>query len=530
MFYVCQIFFYPKENLTASLLCSLSPAIFSGEKKSGHKFAIVTTFFGSFIWYNNNHMRMWAFWRRVQYGSGFLVFWSLFAVFVYYSIYYQAPNCFDNLQNGDEAGVDCDGSCIRMCATSVIPPNLLWAESFKVNEGQYNAVAYVENLNKTASAEVLRYTFKLMSGEKVIAVRSGETIFPPDGTYPIFEGRMLTENMEVPTKTIIELEPITVWQPATIGRDQFRVLDYRLVDTDTRPRLTARVENSELTNADKVEVVTTIFNSAGKPLTASQTFVDDFIARTTRDVVFTWPSSIAKTVRSCDVPSDIMLVLDRSGSMAADGGNPPEPLNSVKRVAMSFVDQVNKNTQIGFLSYATNPSSPIEQSLDSDLSNTKEAIESVVMGKDGVQYTNMGEAIASAQAELISDRHRPDARKVIIFMTDGDVTRPVNPETGQADRQYAANFANAKATEAKDQNTLIYSIGFGDFLSEENDSVVRDVSLIQGLASGPEYYFSAPTIKELEQVYKNIAVGICEEGPARVDVLTKTSTNFTPLR
>jgi Mg-chelatase subunit ChlD len=473
---------------------------------------------------------MWAFWRRVQYGTGFFVFLMLFAVFTYYSIYYQAPNCFDNIQNEEEGGIDCDGSCVRMCASSVLAPNLLWAESFKIVDGQYNAVAYVENLNKTASTETLNYTFKLMAGDTVIAERSGTTIFPPNGVYPIFEGRILTDENQVPTKTVIELEPVILWQPATIGRNQFKVLDYKLEDTDTRPRLTAKVENAELTNATKVEVVTTIFNSAGKPLTASQTFVDDFTARTTRDVVFTWPGSIAKTVRSCDVPSDIMLVLDRSGSMAADGGNPPEPLNSVKKAAMAFVDQVNKNTKIGFLSYATTPSSPIEQTLVSDLTSTKEAIASVVMGKDGVQYTNMGEAIASAQTELSSERHRSDARKVIIFMTDGDVTRPVNPETGLADRQYAADFANEKATQAKEQNTLIYSIGFGDFLSETSDSVVRDVSLIQGLASGPEYYFSAPTIKELEQVYKNIAVGICEEGPARVDVLTKTKTNFTPLR
>lgn len=451
-------------------------------------------------------------------------------MFVFLVVFNVPPSCFDGLLNGDEGGVDCDGSCVRICSASVIPPKVVWVDSFRIADGQYNAVAYIENKNPTAATPALEYTFKLLDAGSVISERSGVTILPPGSVYPIFEGRIFTDNARIPTETVLEIKEVELWQPATIGREQFRVLDLDLTAVDTRPRLVARIENSELTAADTVEVVATVFNSAGKPLTASQTFIDNFAPRSTREAVFTWPSSIAKTVRSCEVPSDIMLVLDRSGSMAADGGDPPEPLESAKVAASRFLEQAKPGSQIGLLSYATTPSQPLEQTLTSDLVQVKTALSQIKMGEDGVQYTNMGDAFQEAYTELTSSRHRDDARKVIIFMTDGDVTRPKNPLTDEPDREYAANYARSIAATAKADNTTVYTIGFGDVAASDGDALARDRDLIRDLASGPEYYFEAPTARDLQRVYEQIASGLCEDGPTRIDVITKTATNFTPLQ
>ncbi len=474
--------------------------------------------------------RSWAFWRRLQYGSGFLIFWSIIGVSVYFIYFTVEPTCFDGIQNNAETGVDCNGSCVRICASSVIPPQVVWAESFRIVNNQYNAVAYVENKNSEAATPALAYTFKLFAGDDVIAERSGTTILPPNSVYPIFEGRILTKDERVPTKTEIVLTPADMWQPAKVGRTQFRTLDVELLSTDSRPRLNVDVENTELSEARDVEVVATVFNRAGQPVTASQTFIDVFAPRSTQNIVFTWPSSIAKTVRSCEVPSDIMLVLDRSGSMAADGGTPPEPLESAKQAAKSFVRLVRATDTIGFVSYATVPSEPLEQMLTANPALLDEAIEKVKMGEDGVQYTNMGAAFAAAYTELTSTRHREDARKVIVILTDGDVTRPLNPETGLADRDYAATYARTQAEKAKAENVTIYTIGFGDFFTEENDVIARDVELIRDLASDPSLYYTAPTAADLEAVYKKIAGDLCEEGPTRIEVITKTRTNFAPLQ
>jgi Mg-chelatase subunit ChlD len=474
--------------------------------------------------------RPWAIYRRLQYAFGFVAVCNVLAFGVYFLFFYTAATCFDGVQNGNEIGVDCGGECVRICAFTVTPPQIVWAESFKIIDGQYNAVAYIENKNVVAATPALSYTFKLVDNGVVIAERSGTTILPPNSVYPIFEGRITTLDGREPTQTLIEIEPIELWQPATIGRTQFRTLDVQLLSTDTRPRLNVAIENTELTQARNVEVVATIFNRAGQPVTASQTFIDSFGARSTQNVVFTWPNSIAKTVRSCEVPSDIMLVLDRSGSMAADGGNPPEPLESAKQAAKSFVRLVRNTDLVGFMSYATRPSNPIEQTLTGSIATLENSIQATAMGTDGVQYTDMGAAFDTALAELTSVRHREDARKVIVFLTDGDVTRPVNPATGQADREYAASYARSMAAKAKGENVTIYTIGFGDFFSTTSEAVERDVDLIRDLASEPDLFFTAPTIADLERVYSQIAGDLCEEGPTRIEVITKTSTNFAPLR
>jgi Mg-chelatase subunit ChlD len=477
-----------------------------------------------------SRFRPWAFWRRLQYAAGSSLFLIFVGLGVYFLHFYTAPGCFDGIQNGNERGVDCGGPCIRICADDVVLPRVVWVESFRIVDGQYNAVAYVENRNETAATPALHYTFRLFDGDVEIASRSGTTILPPGSIYPIFEGRILTENNRIPTETRIDIAPIEIWQPAVIGRDQFRVADLSLSDADARPRLAASIENLELVDARNVEVVATIFNAAGEPLTASQTFVDLIPGRSVHETVFTWPEPIAKTVRSCDIPSDIMVVLDRSGSMAADGGVPPEPLESAKRAAVDFVRLLRPSDLVGYLSYATTPTTPIERTLTNDKAAVVDAIEATVMGRDGVQYTNIGAAINAAQAELTSVRHRDDARKVIVFLTDGDVTRPVNPQTGRADRAHAAAYARAAAEAAKAGNTTIYTIGFGDFFKAPSEVVLRDVALIRDLASSPDHYFEAPTIGELKRVYSAIATAICEDGPARIDVIPKTDTNFTPLR
>lgn len=473
-------------------------------------------------------LRKWALRRRIYYGTGFLCVLVLMTSLVYRVYFYAPGDCFDTIANQDERGVDCGGSCVRICATDAIMPRIIWAESFEIIVGQYNAVAYVENSNQVAATPELVYTLQLFDGNDLVAERKGKTVLPPNSIYPIFEGRIDTNGSKV-TRTVLTLEPPELWVPGINGREQFEVSNVNLTGADSKPRLDAVIKNTALTPAEKVEVVVTLFNDAGKPILASQTFIDYLAERSSKDIVFTWPNSIAKTVRSCLVPSDVVLVLDRSGSMAADGGTPPEPLESAKKAAQSFSNFLQPKDTLGYLSYATTPTTPMEQTLTNNFAQVQSAVSSTVMGTGGVQYTNMGEAFSSATAELISERHRADARKVIVFMTDGDVTRPINPDTGLQDREYAGNYAKEKASLAKKENVTIYTIGFGDSFGESGGDVTRDISLIKDLASDPSYYYEAPTATQLQEVYQQIAESICESGTSKIEVIAKTPTNFTPL-
>jgi len=445
---------------------------------------------------------------------------------VYYGYFYASPTCYDGVKNGGEVGIDCGGKCIPICATQVSAPEVEWTESFLIAPYQYNAVAYVRNANMTAGTPNLNYTFRFYSKDnQLITERSGQTSLLPNGITPVFAGRIDTMNREL-SRTEIELDPISLWLPVSEGRDRFRIGTFDLTGADSSPHLTAEIENTSLQPAKNIDVVATIFDSAGTPLTASRTYREQLAARSSTDLDFTWPNPIASTVRSCIVPTDIMMILDRSGSMAADGGDPPEPLESTKRAAQQFVSQTRERDQVGFLSYATTPSDSIDQVLIKDKTRAQQAIAETTMGTDGIQYTNMGAAFDVAFQELRGPRARGDARKAIVFLTDGDVTRPVNPETGERDVEYAGSFARQSANRAKDAGVTIYTIGFGDFFKEIENVLDRDIQLVEDLATDPDKSYIAPTISELQQVYTNIAEDICEDGPTRVDILPNSGSSF----
>ncbi len=213
-------------------------------------------------------IRWWAFRRRVEYIIGLLLFFTLVGSGVYYMFGYQSPTCFDRVQNGKEHGIDCGGVCQRMCLFEIQAPRVLWTKAFKIVDGQYNAVAYIENGNKTVGTKSLPYTITLYDSRGVIVERSGVSILPPDGVYPIFEGRIQTGS-RIPTRAdiVFQDENNVVWMPADVGRDKFSVEERDLADADNKPRLTTQIQNSLLSETKEVEIIATLFDSKGKPLT-----------------------------------------------------------------------------------------------------------------------------------------------------------------------------------------------------------------------------------------------------------------------
>lgn len=452
----------------------------------------------------------WAFKRRLIYGSFFALVLSLILGYIYISYLYAAPTCFDNKQNGDEAGEDCGGSCVRICAFEVTQPSVKWARSFKVTDGQYNAVAYVENLNRVAASPEVPYTFSLYDEQGLILERSGRTILPPNSVYPIFEGRIMTGS-RVPTRTFLELGEPTLWQPAEAGREQFTIADRQLTGADEKPKLDVVIRNNSLEEAKEVEVVATIFDARGTALASSETFVDNFAPRSDTNVVFTWPEPIATTLRSCEIPTDVLMAIDVSGSMNDDGKNPPEPLTSVKQAAERFVNRLGANDQTGVVTFAT------KAELNTPLSLNKGAAASVIAGlaikaAEESGSTNTGEGLSLSGTELISARHNADARKVMVLLTDGLATAPDEEPEG-----YAINIANA----IKQADIEIYAIGLGE---KVNMDFVRQIS------TAPSYAYQALTSTDVDRIYETITTSLCEEGAAVIDVIPKTGASFTPLR
>lgn len=451
--------------------------------------------------------RAWAFRRRVEYSIGTVVVLTVVSMGGYFLFSYQSPTCFDFKENGKEHGVDCGGACARRCYFDIRAPRVLWVDAFKITEGQYNAVAYVENANRDTGTNVLPYTLILSDNAGIITERSGTTVLPPGGTYPIFEGRIQT-GTRVPTSATITFtqEDTVVWLPADVGRESFSLEKRDLTGTDSKPKLTTEIQNTLLSEAKDIEIIATLFDSKGKPLTASRTFVEYFAGRSKEQIIFTWPEPIASTLRSCEVPTDVVLAIDLSGSMDDDGGTPPEPITSVLKAGESFVNRLRPSDQIGVVTYATNAS--LVTPLSGDISATARKVSGLSIATPEQRgSTNPGDALKRMQEELLSSRHNQDARKIGILFTDGLANAPTkNPE----------GYATSTAVEMKKRGIDIYTIGLG---SQVNQKFLREI------ATDAQNAFVAPSVKEVDDIYRSISTAICEDGPTVIEVIAKPRVN-----
>jgi Mg-chelatase subunit ChlD len=445
-----------------------------------------------------------------MYGSGFFLFFGSLFGLIFYFYGYEPSTCFDKSENGWEAGVDCGGKCVRICSIDTLPPKERWVQTFRSSKGLYNVVAYVDNKNQDAGVEALSYTVSLYDKDGLIAEQDGVTSFAPKSLVPFFEGRIETGN-RTPTRVSIAFDPNPIWVPATVGQVQYKTERRTLTGAGKEPILSATLRNESLEELRNVEVVATIFDVNGNPLTASRTRVPTFHARSTEDVTFTWQDPIATTLRSCELPTEVILGIDVSGSMNDDWANPPEPISSVLTAARSFVERLNLEDSIGVVTYATEAT--LQTLLTSAHDTVAKSIGALTISKPAeTGSTNTGDAIRLALEEFTSSRNNDDARKVFILLTDGLATSPdPDPE------EYALQASRA----IKAANVEVFTIGVGTKVNED---------FLKEIATDEKHYFLAPQRTTIGRIYEDITTAICEDGPAVIDILPKPYANFTPLR
>jgi Mg-chelatase subunit ChlD len=292
-----------------------------------------------------------------------------------------------------------------------------------------------------------------------------------------------------------------------VGKEQFVVQGKELSNADSKPRLDAKIFNRSLDEAQYVEAIATIFDAKSSPLTSSRTVVPRFGAQEERAVTFTWPEPIAKTLRSCTVPTDVMLAIDLSGSINDDGGTPPEPLETVLRAASGFAKRLKDQDQIGVATFATDAF--VVEPLATERTRVAERIRALkVAPKEERGSTNTGDGMRAGMVELLSPRHNPDARKVIVLLTDGKANAPVRKDATPEE------YARTQAAEAYNRGIEVYTIGLGTSVN---------VDFLASLASSPKHSYRAVNRSTLDDIYRTISQALCEDGPAIIDIITKVN-------
>ena len=199
----------------------------------------------------------------------------------------------------------------------------------------------------------------------------------------------------------------------------------------------------------------------------------------------------------CVAPLDVMVVFDRSDSMADDPSSSlgPEPLSTAKIAAKSFIDALVALTdKVGLVSFYGEAT--LDSHLTNNFSSVKDEIDAITV--DG--WTNVGKAISLADEE-ISLNGRTDVKNAIVLLSDGNSNRPTNDTIGRA-------YAIKKANEAKSHGIVIYSIALGNDLSASD---------LQAISSGDGFYFTAPTAADLKAIYLSIAETECERQPSSIE-------------
>jgi Mg-chelatase subunit ChlD len=256
-------------------------------------------------------------------------------------------------------------------------------------------------------------------------------------------------------------------------------------------------------------VVATIFDASGNALTASQTVVDDFIPRSEANVVFTWPEPIAKTVRSCEVPTDVVIAIDLSGSMNNDQADPPQPITAVKNAAQQFTARLQQRDQAALITFATD--AVIAEPLARPAAVGSRITTLSIDPEEEQGSTNTGDAFVRAAELFASAAKNPDARRVMVVLTDGLATAPdEEPE----------EYAIARAEALRNAGVEVYAIGLGQ---EVNMEFVRAVA-------SPGAAYQALNRDQVDRIYQDITGAICEDGAAVIDIVPKTNANFPTLR
>lgn len=235
--------------------------------------------------------------RQLLYYAVALVLGTMLLFVGWQTFLVRTPTCSDGLRNGAELGVDCGGSCTKVCEVQTQPPRLLWSRAFPIASPLYTAVAYVQNPNNGAGARQVRYTFRLFDEQNhLVVTREGFADLPPLHVVPIFETNIDIGNRSV-ARTLFEFTSEPVWNKVPQSAiPTLRLSDQDLLSDGTR--LSATLINDSLTDAKDITVVAVLFDKDDIARAASRTVVPLVARQSSEPIVFTWSAGVEGVARA----------------------------------------------------------------------------------------------------------------------------------------------------------------------------------------------------------------------------------------
>lgn len=270
-------------------------------------------------------------------------------------------------------------------------------------------------------------------------------------------------------------------------------------------------------------------------------------------------SSTSNSTVTVTTPLDIVMVLDASGSMDHEmgGGDPTRRIDALESAASSFIDAIAKQNEgiegvdrqhkVAIVKFAGKTSNNIGNETYRDggyTYNYTQVMKDLTDCSGGnvkalkhriAQITPAGATRADNGLQLAEGitSGRADAKKIVVFFTDGTPTKidKFDPTV--------ANAAVAAAKNMKDSKATVYTIGIFDGADpsagiQDSGKSQKENKFMQAVSSNypnatawdthgaraenADYYKSATNAEELKKVFDDISQAITSEVPYPTEI------------
>ena len=273
-------------------------------------------------------------------------------------------------------------------------------------------------------------------------------------------------------------------------------------------------------------------------------------------------SSTSNSTVTVTTPLDIVMVLDASGSMddPMGGGDRTKRIDALKNAANSFIDTIAKQNEsiegvdrqhkVAIVKFAGEKSNNIGNNMyrDGGYSHNytqvmKELTYCSGSNADDLKKNTINKIQPAGAtradyglelAEKITTTYgRKDAKKIIVFFTDGTPTKQNTFDAG------VANAAVTAAKNMKDGKATVYTIGIFDGANpsagiQDSGKSQKENKFMQAVSSNypnatawdahgaraenSDYYKSATDAEELKKVFDDISQAITSEAPYPTEI------------
>ena len=271
-------------------------------------------------------------------------------------------------------------------------------------------------------------------------------------------------------------------------------------------------------------------------------------------------SSTSNSTVTVTTPLDIVMVLDASGSMndPMGGDDKTERIEALKNAANSFIDTIAKQNEgiegvdrqhkVAIVKFAGNETDKVGNDTyrsgghSYNYSQTMQGLTACTVGgakslKETIDSIRPAGATRAdygmKQAEKnIKTSGRADAKKIVVFFTDGTPTSYSEFDSG------VANAAVTAAKNMKDSKATIYTIGIFDGAnpkaSVQDSKTSQENKFMHAVSSNypnaaawdthgaraenSDYYKSATNAEELKKVFDDISQAITSEPPYPTEI------------